>query len=286
MTTGHVGFRVGTRIGVSLAALALAAPALTGCGGSNEGPAYDPAATAKQIQDAVAAGLPTTEAILLGTLPHSTEARTEGLEIHDGMLYESTSLPGRSELRELDPKTGRLIRSVSLPAGTDGRGITVIGSLIWQLTPQDGVALQWNRETLNAGGRVPWTGEGRGLCHDTDSLIASDGSNLLRVVDRNGVKVQKVIDVRLRGVALAGLDELECLPGRVLANVSGTDWIVAISTENGQVRAAADVSEIVPAKLRGSREKVLNGIALLPGTDTFLLTGKFWPTMFRVRFAF
>jgi glutamine cyclotransferase len=30
---------------------------------------------------------------------------------------------------------------------------------------------------------------------------------------------------------------------------------------------------------------VLNGIAAVPGTDEFLVTGKNWPTIFRVRFT-
>jgi glutaminyl-peptide cyclotransferase len=30
---------------------------------------------------------------------------------------------------------------------------------------------------------------------------------------------------------------------------------------------------------------VLNGIAAVPGTDQFLLTGKYWPSLFRVRFT-
>jgi glutamine cyclotransferase len=30
---------------------------------------------------------------------------------------------------------------------------------------------------------------------------------------------------------------------------------------------------------------VLNGIAAVPGTDTFLITGKLWPWMFKVRFV-
>jgi glutamine cyclotransferase len=30
---------------------------------------------------------------------------------------------------------------------------------------------------------------------------------------------------------------------------------------------------------------VLNGIAAVPGTDEFLVTGKYWPTMYRVKFV-
>ncbi|MDQ2710215.1 MAG: glutaminyl-peptide cyclotransferase [Actinomycetota bacterium] len=268
------------RVGAVLAALALAA-----CGQS-EKPPYNAAATAKTIADAVAAGLPSPKVSVLATLPHSVDAWTEGLEISDGLLYEGTGIVGRSELRELDPKSGQLVRAAKLPPGLYGEGITVVGSLIWQLTYQNGIALEWNRETLNAGGRVPWKGEGWGLCHNSDGeLIASDGSNELRVIDPNGAAVEDTIRVRVRGQPLAGLNELDCGRDKVWANVFGTRWIVAISLGNGEVTAAVDAAELVPTELRGNPEKVLNGIAAIPGTDTFLLTGKQWPRMYRVRFG-
>ena len=34
----------------------------------------------------------------------------------------------------------------------------------------------------------------------------------------------------------------------------------------------------------GENVDVLNGIAHIPGTNEFLVTGKNWPTIFRVRF--
>ncbi len=270
----------GARLAV-LAVLAL----LTGCSGAAQ-PSGDASNAARQIQQAVAAGLPTTKTIVLGTVPHAPEGRTEGLEIYDGLLYESTTLPGHAELRELDPATGRVIRAAQLPPGLDAGGITVVGSLIWQLAHPGDIALQWNRETLNAGGRVPWTPHARGLCHDESRLYGSDGSNLLRLVDRDsGFRTDKVLDVRLQGAPLAGLDELECLRGRILANVTGTTWIVSIDSKTGVVLSASDLAEVLPAEVRGDPAKSLNGVALLPGTDTFLVTGNFWPTMLRVRFG-
>ena len=36
---------------------------------------------------------------------------------------------------------------------------------------------------------------------------------------------------------------------------------------------------------RCGREAILNGIAYDPADNTFLLTGKLWPKLFRVRFV-
>jgi glutaminyl-peptide cyclotransferase len=275
------------RIGALLAALSLAAPTLVACGNSNEVVSYDPKATAQMIAAAVAAGLPSPKVSVLATLPHSTEAFTEGLEISDGLLYEGTGEVGHSELREIDPKTGRLLRSSPLPDGLFGEGITVVGSLIWQLTWRDGIALQWNRDLFNAGGRVPWQGEGWGLCHDSEGeLIASNGTDELHTIDRNGTVVVDYLQVTVKDQPLYGLNELECGQNSIWANVFGTNWIVAINPRSGEVTAAMDATKLVPSADRSQPEHVLNGIAAVPGTaDTFLLAGKQWATMYRVRFG-
>ncbi|MFD9615183.1 glutaminyl-peptide cyclotransferase [Streptomyces sp. NPDC059083] len=42
---------------------------------------------------------------------------------------------------------------------------------------------------------------------------------------------------------------------------------------------------MLPRSARTPDTDVLNGIAHLPGTDHFLLTGKKWPTSYEVRFV-
>ena len=37
--------------------------------------------------------------------------------------------------------------------------------------------------------------------------------------------------------------------------------------------------------VRGAAVDVTNGIAQIPGTDRYLVTGKWWPTMYEVRFT-
>ena len=103
---------------------------------------------------------------VLAELPHDPAAFTQGFEIDGGVLYEGTGLEGRSQLRELDPDTGAVRRSVPLPGQLFGEGITVVGDRIWQLTWRDGVALEWDRATLTLRREVPLEGEGWGLCDD------------------------------------------------------------------------------------------------------------------------
>ncbi|AEA27776.1 glutamine cyclotransferase [Pseudonocardia dioxanivorans CB1190] len=228
-------------------------------------------------------GAPTLRPQVLGELPHDTSAFTEGLEVAGGSLYESTGLAGRSQLRELDPATGALRRAVPLPADYFGEGLTVVGDRIWQLTWRDGVALEWDRASLQLLRQVPISGEGWGLCSDGARLVRSDGTDLLRFQDPTTFAETGSVRVTVDGEPLPQINELECVAGQVWANVWQTDRIVRIDPATGVVTAVVDASGLLSAAQRPGTD-VLNGIASLGG-DEFLLTGKFWPVMFRVRFT-
>lgn len=220
---------------------------------------------------------------VLAELTHSTAAFTEGFEIDDGILYEGTGIAGSSQLRELDPATGVLRRSADLPGGLFGEGVTVVGPRIWQLTYQDGVVLEWDRATLTVLRRLPITSEGWGLCHDGTRIVRSDGTARLRFHDPVTFAETGGVDVRLDGSPVPDLNELECVDGMVWANVWRTDRIVAIDPSDGHVTAVVDAAGLLdPARRQGT--DVLNGIAAVGGGE-FLLTGKYWPVTFRVRFV-
>lgn len=224
---------------------------------------------------------------VLAELPHDTEAFTQGLELVDGALYEGTGRAGRSQLRELDPETGAVRRAVPLPFGLFGEGITAVGDRIWQLTWRDGVALEWDRATFTLLRQVPVDGEGWGLCLDGGAtggrLVRTDGSDRLRFHDPVTFAETGSVAVTLDGAPVRELNELECVDGQVWANVWRTDRIVRIDPADGRVTATVDASGLLDAGRR-ARTDVLNGIAAA-GDGEFLLTGKLWPSTFRVRFA-
>jgi glutamine cyclotransferase len=60
-----------------------------------------------------------------------------------------------------------------------------------------------------------------------------------------------------------------------------SDTIVRIDPATGEVNAVVDASQLAEQAGR-DRQKVLNGIAHIDG-DEFLITGKYWPKMYRVR---
>ncbi|MCE0767653.1 glutaminyl-peptide cyclotransferase [Pseudonocardia kujensis] len=234
------------------------------------------------------ASAPAVRPVVLGEEPHDPTAFTQGLELSPddpGTLYEGTGLAGRSQLRELDAATGAVRRAVPLPGGLFGEGITVVGPSIWQLTWQDGVALEWDRATFTLRRQVPIAGEGWGLCAEPTPgpgrLVRSDGTDRLRFHDPVTFAETGSVAVTLDGAPVTDLNELECVGGAVWANVWRTDRIVRIDPATGAVTAVVDASGLLDPARRADTD-VLNGIAHLSG-DEYLLTGKLWPAAFRVR---
>jgi pimeloyl-ACP methyl ester carboxylesterase len=157
----------------------------------------------------------------------------------------------------------------------------LVGDRIWELTWQNNVAVEWDKATMTPLREVPVNGEGWGLCNDGDRLIRSDGSDRLIFHDPETFAETGSIAVTRDGNPVRSLNELECVDGQVWANIWTSDAIVRIDPATGEVNTVVDASELANAAGRNT-EKVLNGIAHIEG-DEFLITGKYWPKMFRVR---
>lgn len=225
------------------------------------------------------------EAEVLQVLPHDPAAFTQGLELVDGTLYESTGVVGASSVRAGRPGSPPAVLT-RLPPPLFGEGLTVVGSTLWQLTWQDGVAIERDAGTLAEVRRVAYPDEGWGVCHQRHRarLVTSDGSSRLTFRDPRTLAKTGGITVTAHGRPVNRLNELECVGDLVYANVWPADRILRIDAGTGAVTGEVDASGLLGPDERGSAN-VLNGIAAVPGTDQFLITGKWWPKMFRVRFV-
>jgi glutaminyl-peptide cyclotransferase len=239
------------------------------------------AAAVSTAPTAQAEPIPVVQPVVLAVIPHDTAAYTEGLELDGPVLYEGTGMAGQSQMRELDQVNGAVRRAVAIPDNYFGEGITVVGDRIWELTYRDGVAVEWDKHTLTPVREVPFAGEGWGLCRDGDRLISSDGTDRLRFHDTANLAVTGTVNVTRDGQPVTGLNELECVDGQVWANVWPTDTIVRIDPATGSVNVVLDASGLRTPDVRTTGQ-VLSGIAHIDGQE-FLLTGKYWPSMFRVR---
>ena len=224
---------------------------------------------------------------------HDGGAFTQGLEIDGDRLYESTGRVGESWVRSTQfdgtPVSGPDIARAELPPPLFGEGITVIGDDLWQLTWKNGVAIVRDKDTLTERGRFPLTTEGWGICAFENQLVTSDGTSTLVFRDPDTFAVTDSVEATRGGQPVADLNELECADdGTIYANVWQTDTIVAIDPADGHVSGVIDASPLrsrLDTNGSANPVDVLNGIAQIPGTDRFLLTGKYWPQIFEVRFV-
>jgi glutamine cyclotransferase len=220
---------------------------------------------------------------VLEVLPHDPSAFTQGLEFAGATLYEGTGLTGRSVVQAGPPGQAPTVRA-ALPSELFGEGLTVVGPTLWQLTWQNGFAIERDASTLAERRRVPYSGEGWGLCHQqgSDRLVMSNGSDRLTFRDPRTFAETGGVTVHTGTQTVGQLNELECVGDSVYANVWQTDTILRVDAATGAVTATIDAAGLLSAS-EGSTADVLNGIAAVPGTDQLLLTGKLWPKMFKVR---
>lgn len=220
---------------------------------------------------------------IVETLTHDTGAFTQGLEISDGRLFESTGLVGQSTIRELDLTTGSVRRSSEV-AEVFAEGLTIIGDTALQLTWQSEIAYRYDIDTFEVIDSYVYDGEGWGICQDsaTGNLIMSDGSAELEFRDPDTFDSLGSVQVLLDDAAVSQLNELECVNGTVWANIWMSDFIIEIEPATGTVITVLNLAELRPESTLNDNSAVLNGLAFDPTDGTMLVTGKRWPVIYRL----
>ena len=214
--------------------------------------------------------------------PHDTGSYTQGLFFHDGQMYESTGLHGKSTFRKVDVETGEALEKLNFD-----KKYFVEGSVIWNgnlyiLTWESRVAFIYDAETLEYRSSWKYPREGWGITTDGKHLIASDGTANLYFMDENFAQKKKVL-VTIEDRPVRFLNELEYIDGKIWANVYTADEIVIIDPKDGRVEGVIDCRELLPKELRTPDTDVLNGIAYDEKTGKIYLTGKNWPKIYEIK---
>lgn len=233
---------------------------------------------------------PTLQWQVAAQYPHDTRHFTQGLELVNGQLLESTGLYGQSAVYLKELKTGTVLHQRRLPASWFGEGITVWGTRALLLTWREHLAYWLDlsaADPLKPLQPVRYASEGWGATHNQTHIITSDGSAELRFRNPEDLSVQRIVSVREGQTPIAKLNELEWVRGEVLANVWETDRIAIINPENGQVRAWLDLADLKQRLEKPATwnpvEHVLNGIAFDETSGLLYVTGKCWPTLFALK---
>jgi glutamine cyclotransferase len=254
---------------------------LSACNNSTETPIETPKAQSN-------AGVAAPQAMqlnIIGIYAHDTSAYTQGLEIYDGKMYESTGDFENSSLRIIDVKTGKVIQKHMMgTAQVFGEGITIFQDRIYQLTWKNNVVNVYDVKNIDKPIQTfRWPYEGWGITHNDTDLIISDGTANLHFVNPADFKVKRSIQVRDNIGSVNALNELEFIDGYVFANIYGSDFIVKIDPSNGHVVGRVSLPGLIQQYAKGyvpGPEEVLNGIAWDSISKKLYITGKRWPKMF------
>ncbi len=220
---------------------------------------------------------------IVARYPHDRRAYTQGLLFHDGSLYESTGRPAESSVREIELKTGKILRRHDLSPELFGEGLTLWKGLLIQLTWHAEVAIVYDRRNFQELYRKPYKGKGWGLTSDGKSLIMSDGTYTLSFLDPGTFEVQRKLKVTSSGRPVWDLNELEYIEGEIWANIYQDEFIVRIDPKTGRVTGRIDLRGL--QKMQGVEDKaqdVLNGIAYDPKNKRIFITGKYWPNLYEI----
>lgn len=218
---------------------------------------------------------------VVNAYPHDTRSYTQGLFWHDGSLYESTGLNGKSTFRKVDLQSGKALTKLPFNKKYFVEGSVILGDKLYILTWTNKVIFIYDTDTLEYRSTYSYPREGWGLTTDGKSLISSDGSSRIYFLTPE-LKFERSINVTLNGRAVRYLNELEWIDGRIWANVYTSDTIVIINPDTGVVEATVDCEGLLPERLRTPDTDVLNGIAV-DSEGRIFLTGKNWPELYEVK---
>jgi glutamine cyclotransferase len=164
-------------------------------------------------------------------------------------------------------------------------GLASDGERLYQLTWTEGVLYTWSGMPPRQERTTRYAGDGWGLCFRDGQLVRSDGTSTLTFHAVEDFRPVGTVEVTLNGAPQDQLNELECAGGSIYANVWHSASVLEIDPATGKVVAIIDASALTRAVAPqlSSREAVLNGIAVEPGTGRVFMTGKLWPKLFEVR---
>ncbi len=225
---------------------------------------------------------------IINSYPHDGDAYTQGLEYHDGFLYESTGRKGKSSLRKVEIKTGKIIQKIDLDEQYFGEGITLFNNHIFFLTWKANKGFVYNLKSFELESEFSYnkSKEGWGLTHSDTELIKSDGSPKIWFLDPSTQQEKRYIQAYTHKQKISQLNELEFINGKIYANYWRKPLIAIINPENGIVEGIINLTSLVKEMEKTQKlvkdDDVLNGIAFDSKNNRLFVTGKNWEKLFEI----
>lgn len=225
-----------------------------------------------------------------GIIPHNTSFFTEGLLVYNGKFLESTGSPEEldnveSIVATVDIADGKAEEKIRLDKSKYfGEGIVVLHDKLYQLTYKNQKGFIYDAKTFKKLGEFSYPSkEGWGMTTDGTHIIMSDGTDMLSYLLPPEMKVVKTVRVTENDISVLNVNELEWIKGYIFANVWLTNDIIKIDPSTGKVVAKMDVSSLKnEANATWKYSEATNGIAYDSTSDKIYLTGKLWPSIYRI----
>ncbi len=225
---------------------------------------------------------------IVNQFPHDTLSFTEGLNFHDGQLYESTGAPddpatNGTWIGPLDLQTGRYEKKVDMGKSYFGEGTTFLNGKLYQLTYRSQIGFVYDARTFKKLRSFTYKGEGWGLTNDGKHLIMSNGSSNLYYLNPDSLSFLSKLSVQDDTGYVSNINELEYIDGYIYANKWLTGYILKIDPKTGYVVGKLDLSKVYnEIKTRYPNAEEMNGIAYDSTGKKAYITGKKWPFIYQL----
>jgi len=226
---------------------------------------------------------------IINSYPHDTGAYTQGLEFHDGILYESTGKKGASTVRKVNFETGEVLQQIDMEDSVFGEGITIMNGKLYQLTWQSGMGYVYNISNLEKIKNFTYgkSREGWGLSNDGEKIFKSDGTEKIWFLNPETLEEQGHIETVTNKSIFSKANELEYVDGKIYANVYQKESMMIIDATSGAIEGVINFGGLKSKVSKGPQwdegNSVLNGVAYHPERETFFVTGKNWDKLFEVK---
>ena len=224
---------------------------------------------------------------IINEYPHDINSYTQGLEFYDDRLFESIGLRGKSALKEIEYRSGKVVRNLPIDDAYFAEGITLFDQKIYQLTWQSKIGFIYDLESFELIDSFPYkkSVEGWGLCNDGKLIYKSDGTSKIWIIEPDTLEEIDFIQVTTNKSIISKINEMEWINGKIYANTYqfNKDIILIIDPETGSVEGVVDFNGLKKKVKNHSKIDVLNGIAYNKKSKTIFMTGKNWNKLFELQ---
>lgn len=227
---------------------------------------------------------------IVRTLPHDRSAYTQGLFFKEDTLFESTGPyleyngpKVQSRIKKVDLNTGEAYEVTPIETQYFGEGSTNWRDKIFMLTWTSQIGFVFD-ENLNQVDNFRYTHEGWGMTTKGDTLIVSDGTETLHLIDPRDFSEIGKLQVYTNKSKVLNINELEMIDGLLYANIYQEEQIAVIDPNTGEVLREIAMGGLL-SEADAENTDVLNGIAHNPLNGKTYVTGKLWPKLFEVEFV-